>query len=70
VASEWTVEQTSCLNPGSVSSIVRSPPPNSGCASRTTTDRPACASVIAAARPLGPEPTTTASREEDGMEPV
>jgi hypothetical protein len=30
-------------------------------ASRTSTERPACASVMAAARPFGPAPTTTAS---------
>src|SRR4051794_41749868 len=31
--------------------------------SRTSTDRPACASTTAAASPFGPAPTTTASYE-------
>src|SRR5690606_23572651 len=43
------------------SRTVRAPPPIVGCASSTRTPRPARASVTAAARPLGPEPTTTAS---------
>ena len=55
------VEQTSCRNPGSVSSAVRVPPPAVGAASYTRTERPARASVMAAARPLGPAPTTIAS---------
>jgi hypothetical protein len=40
---------------------VRVPPPIVSCASTTRTERPAWASVIAAARPFGPAPTTTAS---------
>src|SRR6266511_3857038 len=56
-----TVEQTSWRKPGSSSSSVRRPPPWTASRSRTSTDMPASASVIAAARPLGPEPTTTAS---------
>src|SRR3954451_18376116 len=38
------------------------PPPIRSAASCTTTSRPARANVIAAASPLGPEPTTTALR--------
>jgi hypothetical protein len=44
-----------------VSSAVRVPPPISEAPSRTRTLRPARASVTAAASPLSPEPTTTAS---------
>src|SRR5207302_10628666 len=40
---------------------VRSPPPGLAAPSSTRTDFLAAASVIAAARPFGPEPTTTAS---------
>jgi len=40
---------------------VRQPPPTSGAPSTTVTDRPDPASVMAAASPLGPDPTTTAS---------
>lgn len=54
-------EQTSCTKPGKVSAAERAPPPGSGCASRTSTLRPARARTIAAASPLGPAPTTTAS---------
>src|SRR5687767_10118441 len=54
-------EQTSCTKPGSVSSAERTPPPIVSAASCTSTSRPARASVIAAASPFGPEPTTTAS---------
>src|SRR5947207_14409658 len=60
-ASGCTAEQTSCKKPGSVSSAERAPPPIVAFASQTTTEHPARASVIAAARPFGPEPTTTAS---------
>src|SRR6266550_2381101 len=56
-------EQTSCMKPGRVSSIEREPPPMVSLASRTSTDRPARANVIAAASPLGPAPTTIASYE-------
>src|SRR5437773_1358260 len=41
------------------------PPPTRSAASWTTTSSPARASVIAAARPFGPEPTTTALRAKD-----
>ena len=51
----------SCRYPGSVISSVRIPPPIVSACSRTSTERPAWASEIAAARPFGPEPTTTAS---------
>ena len=54
-------EQVSWRNPGSVSSSVRSPPPIVSRPSSTSTERPARASTIAAARPFGPEPTTIAS---------
>jgi hypothetical protein len=60
-ASGWTAEQTSCKKPGSVSSAERAPPPIVAFASQTKTEQPARASVIAAARPFGPEPTMTAS---------
>ncbi len=54
-------EQTSWRNPGSVSSSVRQPPPILWAASSTRTDSPAAARTTAAARPLGPAPTTSAS---------
>jgi hypothetical protein len=57
----WIDEQTSWTKPGSVSSAERTPPPMVSSASRTSIRRPARASVIAAAKPFGPEPTTTAS---------
>src|SRR5215471_11675053 len=53
------------MKPGNVSSAERTPPPTVGLASNTTTDLPACASVIAAASPLGPVPITTASYSRD-----
>ncbi len=56
-----TAEQTSWRKPGSVSSEVRAPPPGSSAASTTRTLRPASARVMAAASPLGPAPTMTAS---------
>ena len=49
------------MNPGSVSSSDRVAPPIVVSASKTRTERPARARVMAAARPLGPEPITTAS---------
>ena len=49
------------MKPGRVSSDDLSPPPMVDCASRSTVLSPALASVMAAARPLGPEPTTMAS---------
>ena len=55
-----TAEQTSCTNPGSVSSAERVPPPMVGCASNTVVRSPACARMMAAVRPFGPEPTTHA----------
>ena len=57
----WHAEHTSWRNPGSVSSLVRVPPPGSSRPSSTTTDAPSRASATAAASPFGPEPTTTAS---------
>ena len=57
----WMAEQTSWRKPGSVSSSLLNPPPMESAPSRTSTLRPARARVSAAARPLGPEPTTTAS---------
>ena len=53
-ASGWIAEQTSWRKPGSVSSAVRVPPPIVAAASSTSTERPAWASAIAAARPFGP----------------
>src|SRR5438445_7812999 len=52
---------TSWTKPGSVNSADRIPPPIVGDASKTATERPDWARVIAAASPLGPVPTTTAS---------
>ena len=52
---------TSWTNPGKVSAAERAPPPMVSCASSTSTERPVCATVIAAANPFGPEPTTMAS---------
>jgi hypothetical protein len=57
----WMALQMSWRKPGSVSSFVRVPPPTRGAASYTTTERPVFASSMAAARPLGPDPTTAAS---------
>jgi hypothetical protein len=57
----WIDEQTSCTKPGRVSSAERVPPPNVSSASRTSTRLPARASVTAATRPFGPDPTTIAS---------
>ena len=50
-------------NPGSVSSSVATAPPARSAASSTRTSFPDCASVIAAASPLGPDPTMSASAE-------
>src|SRR5215210_8358260 len=55
-------EQTSWTNPGSVSSAERAAPPTVSPASKSSTDQPARASVIAAPNPFGPAPITTASR--------
>src|SRR5215207_4059482 len=55
-------EQISWTNPGSVSSAERDAPPTVSPASKSSTDQPACASVIAAPNPFGPAPITTASR--------
>src|SRR5690348_14496802 len=60
-ASGWIAEQTSWWKPGRVRSAVRQPPPGVSEASSTSTERPARARVMAAASPLGPAPTTTAS---------
>src|SRR5215472_8756684 len=49
------------MKPGRVSSAERTPPPAVSAPSSSSTDQPACANLIAAARPLGPEPTTMAS---------
>src|SRR4051794_26327319 len=74
-----TVEHTSWWKPGRISSSVRMPPPGRSPASTTRTRRPAAASRRAAASPLGPAPTTTASGEpftsrslpvQDGGEPL
>ena len=57
-----TVAHGSWTKPGNVDASDRRPPPAVGAASRTRTRNPARASVMAAASPLGPEPTTIASR--------
>src|SRR3984957_2809809 len=49
------------MNPGSVVSADRAPPPGVLFASSTTTLHPACARTIAALRPFGPAPMTMAS---------
>src|SRR5437867_2797817 len=59
--SGWMAEQTSWTNPGSVSSADLEPPPTVAAASSTSTERPDRAISTAAARPFGPDPTTTAS---------
>src|SRR4051812_44699467 len=56
------VAQTSCTKPGSVSAAERAPPPKVSLASTTSTAQPARARYTAAASPLGPLPTTTASQ--------
>ena len=62
-----TAEQRSCVRPGaSPRSSVRAPPPSVDSASRTRTDSPALARTTAAASPLGPDPTTTASTSRTG----
>ena len=57
----WTAEHTSWTKPGRVSAALRVPPPMVSAPSRTSTERPAAAHVMAAASPFGPEPTTTTS---------
>src|SRR5439155_16700250 len=64
--SGWMAEHTSWRNPGRVTSAVREPPPTVPAASTTLMDHPARASSIAAARPLGPALTTTASSSGTG----
>ena len=59
-AAGCTAENVSCQNPGRVSSSVRTAPPGRGAASSTVTGTPASARRIAAARPFGPAPMTTA----------
>ena len=54
-------EHMSCTNPGSVISPDRVPPPIWSHASSNKTCFPACARVIPADSPFGPEPTITAS---------
>src|SRR5437016_512427 len=49
------------MKPGWVSSAEREPPPIVSRASTTQTEQPSRAISMAAARPFGPEPTTTAS---------
>lgn len=58
---ECTAEQMSWTKPGRVRAAERVAPPIVASASYTRTDRPARASVMAAARPFGPEPMTIAS---------
>src|SRR3712207_7896205 len=49
------------MNPSAAVTPLRTAPPGSGCASRTVTSQPASARRLAATRPLGPAPMTTAS---------
>ena len=56
----WTAEHSSCRTPGTVSSLVRVPPPIVSSASSTVTSTPSVASAAAQASPFGPEPTTMA----------
>src|SRR5687768_6507474 len=63
----WTALQISWTTPGWVSSAERIPPPIVDSASKTATLRPVRAIVIAAARPFGPLPTTTASYSSAAM---
>src|SRR3954447_18809141 len=51
----------SLTNPGSMSPADRTAPPGSGAASSTVTLQPRSASLLAATRPFGPAPITTAS---------
>src|SRR5277367_6846362 len=61
-ASGSTAAHMSWVNPSRpVSGPLRSPPPNSSAASRSSTLSPASASRTAPTSPFGPEPTTTAS---------
>ena len=46
---------------------LRTAPPTSSCASTSTTSHPASASALAATRPFGPAPTTTASQVVTGI---
>src|SRR5688572_3707310 len=55
-------EHTSCTKPGKVSPCDRIPPPTVSLPSTSNTDSPVCCSRMAAAKPFGPEPTTTASK--------
>ena len=59
-AAGYTAENVSWRKPGSVSSSVRTAPPGLSAASSTVTGCPFSASRIAAARPFGPAPITTA----------
>src|SRR6059058_1138322 len=49
------------MKPGAVTSADLTAPPGVSAASSTRTDQPASARTLAATRPLGPEPITTAS---------
>src|SRR5688500_9446312 len=70
-ASGWMAEQTSWTKPGSVRAAERAPPPMSWLASYTATEWPARAIWMAAARPLGPAPMTTASgTQQVAVEPL
>ena len=51
----------SLTNPGAVTSALRTAPPTSSLASRTTTSHPASTRAFAATSPFGPAPITTAS---------
>ena len=60
-AAGYTAENVSWRKPGSVSSCVATAPPARSQDSSTSTRQPERAIVIAAARPFGPDPTTSAS---------
>src|SRR3954447_21073376 len=49
------------MKPGAVDSSLRTAPPGSGSASSTSTSQPRSARSLAATRPFGPAPITTAS---------
>jgi len=61
MARGWTVEHISWTNPGRVSCADLRPPPIVDFPSIITTDLNLWMSVMAADKPLGPEPITTAS---------
>src|SRR5271156_4701441 len=59
-ASGCTADPKSCTKPGRVSAADRVAPPATELASRTSTEKPARARTMAAAKPFGPAPTIVA----------